>query len=173
MLNERQLASARTRLLMAIEPLCLLRKRCPVAAQFLIGKLDERVSCLLRTFSRTICFAPVLVCSSSHAQPTSVRALPFPPRSGQMEEGEWALAYHRFGAHRATACAGRKKEARCCSSGLREVSSRKTPIHTVRGNALTGLAVPLLTTTHKKRGPRGQGSGPPWQGKPGGVSLCG
>jgi hypothetical protein len=67
---------------MTIEPLCLLRKRCPVAAQLLIGKLDERVSCLLRKFSRTMCFATVLICSSSHAQPTSVRALPFPPRSG-------------------------------------------------------------------------------------------
>src|SRR5262245_18770191 len=50
-------------LLLAIEPLCLLRKHGPVPGHLLIRNLDGRVSCLLRKLFRTICLATIMICS--------------------------------------------------------------------------------------------------------------
>jgi hypothetical protein len=54
------------RLLLAIEPLCLLRKHGPIPSHLLIRNLYEGISCLLRKLSRAIRFAPILICSKSH-----------------------------------------------------------------------------------------------------------
>src|SRR5262245_3977363 len=60
------------RLLLAIEPLCLLRKHGPIPSHLLIRNLYEGISCLLRKLSRAIRFAPILICSKSHSPLTRV-----------------------------------------------------------------------------------------------------
>jgi hypothetical protein len=63
------------RLLLAIEPLCLLRKHGPVPSHLLIRNLYEGISCLLRKLSRAIRFAPILICSKSHRPLTRTRGV--------------------------------------------------------------------------------------------------
>jgi hypothetical protein len=82
---------------MAIEPLCFLRKRSPVASQLLIRNLEEGVYCLHRKRSRAICFAAITI--RSHASPTSVRAVcsfvRALPVSLFFEEGQLEIPSHQ------------------------------------------------------------------------------
>jgi hypothetical protein len=72
------------RLLLAIEPLCLLRKHGPIPSHLLIRNLYEGISCLLRKLSRAIRFAPILICSKPHRPLTRARGV----RSANRSFGE-------------------------------------------------------------------------------------